>query len=65
MSRAGKRLTAALLVVVAVLWLFVNGPVEGPVLVVLDAQHGVTTADLVSVFAVLLAGALLVSCRRR
>lgn len=65
MSRGRKRTVAAVLVVAAVLWLFVNGPVEGPVLVVFAPTHGVTVADLFSVLAILLAGALLVSSRRR
>lgn len=46
---------AAVLVVVAVLWVFVNGPVEGATLVVLSAQHGITVADLLSVVLLLVA----------
>lgn len=57
--------TAAALVVGAVIWVLVNGPVEGKVLVVLDRNHGITVADLLSVAAVLVAGQLLLSTRRR
>jgi hypothetical protein len=64
-SSAVRRIAAAVLVVAAVVWLRVNGSVEGPVLVVLSPSHGVTVADLASVLAVLLAGWLLVSTRRR
>src|SRR4051794_35981415 len=60
-----KRTAAAILVLAAVVWLFVNGPVEGPILVVFSAQHGVTVADLASVLAVLVAGVLVASSRRR
>lgn len=65
MSPAGKRRAAAALVVAAVVWVLVNGPVEGRVLFVFAPRHGVTTADLTSVAAVLLAGMLLMSSRRR
>ena len=64
MSRA-RLVVALLLLVVAVVWLFVNTPVEGSVLLNLGGGHGVTTADLLSVVLVLVALALLVSGRRR
>jgi hypothetical protein len=57
--------TAAALVVGAVIWVLVNGPVEGRVLFVIDRDHGITVADLLSVAAVLVAGQLLLSTRRR
>jgi len=37
---------AALLAVACVTWLLLNGPLEGPVLLVLAAGHGLTLADL-------------------
>ena len=50
-----RRKIALALVVVAVVWVFVNGPVEGPQLLVLSETHSVTTADLLSVLLVLVA----------
>jgi len=49
---------AVLLVVAAVVWLRVDEPVEGPVLVELSQNHGVHVADLLSVAMVLLAAAI-------
>ena len=57
--------TAGLLVVCAVIWVLVNGPIEGPTLLVLSPDHGVTLSDLASVAAVVVAAALLVGCLRR
>ena len=57
--------TAAVLVVLAVVWVFVNGPVEGPILYRIEEGHGITTADLLSVALVLAAGGLVVSAYRR
>jgi|1186.fasta_scaffold46821_2 hypothetical protein len=37
---------AIALAVLSVLWLLVNGPMEGPTLTVLSSNHGVTGADL-------------------
>jgi hypothetical protein len=48
------------LVAAAVIWVLVNGPVEGPVLVVLTPSHGVSVADLPSLAALVIAGLLLV-----
>ena len=43
------------LVVLALVWLVVNSPFEGPTLVTLVRdRHGITAADLVSVMAVML-----------
>lgn len=53
------------LLVAAVIWLLVNGPVEGPVLVELTPDHGLTVADLPALAAGAVALALLVSSRRR
>ena len=36
----------ALLAAMSVLWLVVNAPMEGPVLVTFSAAHGITGADL-------------------
>jgi len=36
----------SLLVVLDVVWLFANNPIEGPVLIYLSAGHGITFADL-------------------
>ena len=60
-----RRVVAALLVVLAVVWLFVNRPVEGPTLLVLSRNHGITAADLLSVLLVLVAVALVVPRRAR
>ena len=40
---------AALLAAVTVLWLLVNGPMEGVVLITLAAGHGVTGGDLAGI----------------
>lgn len=49
--------TAALLTIgLAVAWVLVDKRLEGPVLVVLSEEHGVTLSDLASVVAVLVAG---------
>jgi hypothetical protein len=48
------------LAVAAVIWVLVNGPVEGPVLLVLTPSHGITVADLPSLAALVIAGLLLV-----
>jgi hypothetical protein len=40
---------AVTLTVASVLWLFVNGPMEGPVLIDLSATHGITGGDLAGV----------------
>ncbi|WP_375425305.1 hypothetical protein [uncultured Friedmanniella sp.] len=67
--RFGSRLTArqtvaVLLAVVAVVWLLVNGPVEGPILVVFTPAHGLSTADLPSLAALAVAVALFWPRRR-
>lgn len=50
--------TAAVLVLVAALWLLVNGPTEGRVLLSLSPSRGVTVADLLAVPPVALAAVL-------
>jgi hypothetical protein len=47
------------LVAAAAIWILVNGPVEGPVLLVLSPSHGITVADLPSIGAVGIAGLIL------
>jgi hypothetical protein len=50
-SSVRRLLLAALLVVAAVVWVRINGPVEGRTLLVLSPTHGVTSADLLSLLA--------------
>jgi hypothetical protein len=40
---------AATLAGMSLLWILVNGPMEGPVLVVITRHHGITGADLAGV----------------
>jgi hypothetical protein len=47
------------LVGAAVIWILINGPVEGPVLLTLTASHGITVADLVSLGLIIIAGLIL------
>jgi hypothetical protein len=47
------------LVAAAVIWLLVNAPVEGRVLLVLTPDHGITVADLQSFAAIIVAGLIL------
>jgi hypothetical protein len=56
---------AAALVLAAVVWVLVNGPVEGPILLVVAPGHGLTVADLFSVAAVLLAVGIVYTGPRR
>ncbi|MEJ2866281.1 hypothetical protein WCD74_00805 [Actinomycetospora sp. OC33-EN08] len=50
-----RRVVALVLVGLALLWLPLNHPVEGPQLLVLSETHAVTAADLLSVALVLVA----------
>ena len=50
-----RRWIAVVLVVLAVVWLPLNQPIEGPKLLLLSPSHAVTTADLLSVALVLVA----------
>lgn len=52
----GSRLAALAVVPLSFAWLLVNAPFEGPTLLTLSWSHGITTADLVSVVAVGIAG---------
>jgi hypothetical protein len=60
-----RRITALVLVGLAVAWLPLNQPVEGPKLLVLSETHAITTADLLSVALVLVAAWLWWSARGR
>ena len=53
-----RHVVAAVLVVLAVIWVLVNGPVEGPVLLVFSRTHGLTVADLPSLAALVVAAVL-------
>ena len=44
-GKFGRR-GAIALAVVSLLWFVVNGPVEGPTLIVVTRSHGLTVADL-------------------
>ena len=59
-----RTVVAVVLVVVAGIWILVNGPVEGRTLVVVTPQHGLTVADLFSLIALAVAAVLLLSSRR-
>lgn len=52
---ARRLLLAVLLVVAAVIWVKINHPVEGRTLFELSRNHGVTTADLLSLVALAMA----------
>ncbi|WP_458681569.1 hypothetical protein [Prescottella equi] len=54
LARPSARSATTTLVAAAV-WLPVNGPVEGPVLLVVTPSHGLTVADLLSAVAALAA----------
>jgi hypothetical protein len=55
---------AAALAVISLLWLVVNGPMEGPVLVVVVRGHGLTGGDLAGLVGLGLAAFRGVQCRR-
>lgn len=50
------RVGALLTMLFAVAWVLVDKRMEGPILLVIDDQHGITVSDLASVAAVLVAG---------
>ncbi len=50
-SRVRHLLLAVLLVLAGLVWLRINGQVEGRVLLALTRKHGITVADLLSVAA--------------
>ena len=54
-----RRLFALGLSAAAGVWVLVNGPVEGRVLLVLTPSHGITVADIPAMAALVIAGLLL------
>ncbi|MFZ0832555.1 MAG: hypothetical protein WAM92_05625 [Mycobacterium sp.] len=56
---APKRISIAALVITAIVWPFVNAPLEGHTLLAIGSEHGITVSDLLSVAAVLIAVAKL------
>jgi len=63
-TRTRIRVAAVCLVLVAVVWVLVNGPVEGPTLISVSPDHGLTLADLPAIAAVVVAGVLLLIASR-
>lgn len=59
-----RTILAVALVVVAGIWVLVNGPVEGPTMVVVTPDHGLSVADLFSLLALAVAAVLLLTSRR-
>jgi len=60
-----RRWSAWALAAMAVLWLFANRPMEGPVLLVVAESHGLTAGDLAGLAALGLAAWRLRGRRRR
>jgi hypothetical protein len=54
-----RRAAAALLLPASAAWVLFNGPIEGPILLTLSRNHGVTVSDLLAVVGVVVAGAVL------
>ncbi|OZC75164.1 hypothetical protein CH251_10280 [Rhodococcus sp. 06-462-5] len=52
------------LVASSILWLFLNAPIEGAVLYVVDANRGLTESDFITVAGVILAGVTVARVRR-
>jgi hypothetical protein len=52
----GDRLGCFVLALLGILWLWVNKPIEGDILLVLTQHHGITVADLFSVACFGMAG---------
>jgi hypothetical protein len=61
---ARRVLVAALLVVAAVIWVRINKPVEGDVLLEVTSRHGVTVADLLSLVMLAMAMVIVWPSRR-
>ena len=55
-----RRAVALLLLPASAAWVLFNGPIEGPILLTLSKNHGLTVSDLLAVVGVLVAGAALV-----
>jgi hypothetical protein len=64
-SRGAGLRGALALAVVSVLWLLVNGPMEGPVLVAVGPGHGLTGGDLAGLAGLGLAAVQARSLARR
>lgn len=47
---------ASALAVLSIVWILANGPMEGHVLWTLDSEHGLTSADLITIPMLALAG---------
>jgi hypothetical protein len=60
MSPFRRRLAAACLGLLAIVWLFVNSPVEGAALIVVTPDHGLTVADLPALAVLVIAVLLIV-----
>lgn len=65
LAAAGSRRAAWLTLGAAVVWPFLNGPMEGPVMLVVGHGHGLTLSDLLAPAGVLLSIGMLTGwCRR-
>lgn len=51
MSQTRRTLLAVILVCAGIVWLRINEKIEGRILLTLSRDHGVTTADLLSLAA--------------
>jgi hypothetical protein len=54
-----RRAVAVLLLPVAAAWVLFNGPIEGPILLTISTNHGLTVSDLLAVMGVVVAAAIL------
>jgi hypothetical protein len=54
-----RRAAAALLLPASAAWVLFNGTIEGPILLTLSTDHGLTVSDLLAVVGVLVAAAVL------
>ena len=63
LSTSSGRVAGAILAVVSCLWLLVNVPMEGAVLLEVIPDHGLTAGDLAGIAGLLLAGWRLVRGR--
>lgn len=50
--------------IAAMVWLVVNHPIEGRILLVVTPNHGLTEADLPALAALLVSGVLVLTARR-
>jgi hypothetical protein len=61
----GSLACAAMVGLLSAVWVLVNKPVEGPVLVALDRGHGITFSDMVSLVGAVVAVRAVRRARRR